>query len=54
MISLVLYTDGEGKNKTKMEKKFLKNKHKNVENKVLVGERIMGEKIKRIKLVDAR
>lgn len=32
MILLVLYTDGEGKNKTKMEKKFLKSRHKDVDN----------------------
>lgn len=30
-----------------MEKKFLKNKNKNVDNKVLVKERKMGEEIRK-------
>lgn len=42
MISLVLYTDGEGRNTREWKKKFLKNRNTDVDNKILVEECIDG------------
>lgn len=46
MISFVLYTDGEGKNIREWKKKILKNRNKNVGNKIFVGERMREKKLK--------